>query len=35
MVRYRGDGRLVVAAGWDGTVRLFDAKRLLPLATLR
>ena len=33
-VRYRGDGKIIVAGGWDGSVRLFDSKALRPLAVL-
>ena len=32
---FRREGRLLAAAGWDGRVRLFDAKRSVPLASLR
>ena len=32
---FRREGRLLAAAGWDGRVRLFDAKRSAPLASLR
>jgi len=31
----RCDGRLIAAAHWDKTVRLYDSKRLKPLAVLR
>jgi len=31
----RGDKRILVTAGWDGKVRLFNAKKLEPLAILR
>jgi len=34
-VRYRSDGRLLVSTHWDYTVRIFDQKRLKPLAILR
>lgn len=34
-VKYRSDGRIIVSAHWDGTVRVFDQKRLKPLAVLR
>lgn len=34
-VRYRHDGKLVASARWDHTIRLFEAKRLKPLAILR
>jgi WD40 repeat protein len=33
--RYRGDGRILVSAHWDNTVRIFDTKHLKPLAVLR
>ena len=33
--RYRRDGKIIVAACWDGSVRLFDGKALRPLALLR
>lgn len=32
---YRSDGRVVVSAHWDGTARLWAAKKLKPLAVLR
>ena len=32
---FRREGRLLAAAGWDGRVRLYDAKRAAPLASLR
>jgi len=32
---FRREGRLLAAAGWDGRVRLFDARRAAPLASLR
>jgi WD40 repeat protein len=32
---FRREGRLLAAAGWDGRLRLFDAKRAAPLASLR
>eukprot|EP01041_Mallomonas_annulata_P002346 gene2346-4559_t len=34
-VKYRCDGRLIVTANWDNTVRVYDNKRLKPLAVLR
>ena len=34
-IRHRSDGRLVVSTHWDYTVRIFDQKRLKPLAILR
>ena len=34
-VRYRSDGRIIVSTHWDGSVRVFDQKRLKPLAILR
>lgn len=34
-VRYRPDGRLLVSTHWDYTVRIYDQKRLKPLAILR
>jgi len=34
-VKYRTDGRIVVSAHWDNTVRIFDAKKAMrPLAVL-
>lgn len=33
--RYRGDARILVSGHWDHTVRIFDTKRLKPLAVLR
>ncbi|KAJ1421128.1 WD40-repeat-containing domain protein [Ochromonadaceae sp. CCMP2298] len=33
--RYRSDGRLLASAHWDCSVRIFDRKRLKPLAILR
>ena len=32
---YRSDGKLLVTGHWDNTVRLFDAKKLKPLALLK
>ena len=32
---FRREGRLLAAAGWDGRVRLFDARASAPLASLR
>jgi WD40 repeat protein len=32
---FRQEGRLLAAAGWDGRVRLFDARAAAPLASLR
>ena len=34
-IRYRHDGKLVASARWDHTIRIFEAKRLKPLAVLR
>jgi WD40 repeat protein len=34
-MRFRPDGRVLVSAHWDHTVRVFDQKRLKPLAILR
>ena len=34
-IKSRSDGRLFVSAHWDHTVRVFDQKRLKPLAILR
>ncbi|UPQ99358.1 WD40 repeat domain-containing protein [Chloropicon primus] len=34
-VSIRSDGRIFVAAGWDGRVRVFDYKKRAPLAVLK
>lgn len=34
-IRYRCDGRILACARWDHTVRVFDWKRLKPIAILR
>lgn len=34
-VAVRADARVLLSGHWDGTVRLFDTKRLKPLAILR
>jgi len=34
-VKYRCDGRIVVSGHWDKTIRVFDTKRLKPIAVLR
>lgn len=34
-IRFRHDGKLVASARWDHTIRIFEAKRLKPLAILR
>lgn len=34
-VAVRGDGRIVASAGWDGRVRVWHARKWLPLAVLR
>ncbi|KAI4900656.1 hypothetical protein NFI96_025251 [Prochilodus magdalenae] len=34
-LRVRADGKIVAAAGWDGSVRVFGWKRLRPLAVLQ
>lgn len=34
-VKYRCDGRIIVSGHWDHTIRVFDAKRLKPIAVLR
>ena len=34
-VKYRSDGRIVASAHWDSTVRLFDTKKMKPIAILR
>eukprot|EP00607_Mallomonas_marina_P005996 CAMPEP_0182426864 /NCGR_PEP_ID=MMETSP1167-20130531/13382_1 /TAXON_ID=2988 /ORGANISM="Mallomonas Sp, Strain CCMP3275" /LENGTH=412 /DNA_ID=CAMNT_0024608593 /DNA_START=14 /DNA_END=1249 /DNA_ORIENTATION=- len=34
-VRYRCDGKLIVTANWDSTVRIYSSKRMKPLAILR
>lgn len=34
-VTCRHDGRIFASAGWDGCLRVFDSKRLRPLAVLK
>ncbi len=34
-VKYRSDGRIVASTHWDSTVRLFDSKKMKPIAILR
>lgn len=34
-IRYRTDGRIMASGHWDNSIRIFDAKRLKPLAVLR
>ena len=34
-IGFRGDGRLVATAGWDGKVRLYHGRKRTPLAVLR
>lgn len=34
-LRIRGDGKIVAAAGWDGSVRIFGWKKMKPLAVLQ
>jgi len=34
-IKMRSDGRIIASGHWDGTVRLFDTKKLKPLAVLR
>lgn len=34
-IEIRCDGRIWATAGWDGRVRLFDAKKRTPLAVLK
>jgi WD40 repeat protein len=34
-VKYRHDGRILVSGHWDSTVKVYDCKRMKPLAVLR
>mmetsp|Transcript_28162 Transcript_28162/g.27010 ORF Transcript_28162/g.27010 Transcript_28162/m.27010 type:complete len:410 (+) Transcript_28162:142-1371(+) len=34
-VKYRSDGRILVSGHWDNSVRIFDTKRMKPIAVLR
>lgn len=35
LLRIRGDGKIIAAAGWDGNVRIFGWKKMKPLAVLQ
>eukprot|EP01038_Epipyxis_sp_PR26KG_P007733 gene7733-10508_t len=34
-IKYRNDGRIIVSGHWDATIRIYDQKKLKPLAVLR